>query len=449
MTVKLSPIGNDAPFVDSSGNPLSGGLLYTYTAGSSTPENTYTTSAGSVANANPIVLDSNGYPASGGSVVSIWLTSGVSYKFVLKTSASVTVWTRDNITGINDTSVSIDQWVSGATPTYVSATTFTLVGDQTTTYAPGRRLKFTVTAGTVYGTIYTSTYGALTTIVMAMDSSGNLDSGLSAVSYALLSSTDPSLPSVAQQTIASAATVNLASARGKTLHISGNTGPITSFGNAPSGLGRTIVYDSTPTVTYNATSMILLSGASRTMVAGDVQVMESEGGGNWRELAFFRLGELPLVIPHAAVYQWTAWDPSDVAGTPTNAPATAASTITATSYITMANSSGTVTFTFVKAGNYVVNLFGLNEMAAAPTGSTFLAAALGGTATRSVAATSVRLLFGNGTFFYGSMSGSASFSVVATANQTLTVLPSMTATSGGVTTNFTTECVASATYVGT
>ena len=122
MAVNLSPIGNDANFTDASGNPLSAGLLYTYTAGSSTPQTTYTTQGGSTANANPVVLNSNGYPASGGSVVEIWLTAGVEYKFTLKTSAGVTVWERDDISGINDTSVTIDQWVAGPAPTYVSAT---------------------------------------------------------------------------------------------------------------------------------------------------------------------------------------------------------------------------------------------------------------------------------------------------------------------------------------
>jgi hypothetical protein len=193
MSVNLSPIGDDAPFIDASGNPLNAGLLYTYTAGSTTPQNTYTTSAGSIANANPIVLDSNGYPSNGSSVVSIWLTGGVSYKFVLKTSAGVTVWTRDNIVGINDTTVSVSEWVSGPAPTYVSATSFTLVGDQTSTFQVGRRLKTTNSGGAVYSTIVTSAFAALTTITVINDS-GTLDAGLSAVSYGLLSSTQSSLP---------------------------------------------------------------------------------------------------------------------------------------------------------------------------------------------------------------------------------------------------------------
>lgn len=193
MAVKLAPVGNDAPYVDSNGNPLSGGLLYFYTAGSSTPQDTYTTSAGTVVNANPVVLDSAGYPASGGSVVEIWFTSGVSYKAVLKTSAGVTLWTRDNLSGINDTTVTLDQWVSGPTPTYVSATQFTLVGDQTSTFHVGRRVKTTNSGGTIYSTISASAFGVLTTVTVVNDT-GTLDSGLSAVNYGLLTTVNPSLP---------------------------------------------------------------------------------------------------------------------------------------------------------------------------------------------------------------------------------------------------------------
>lgn len=195
MALNLSPIANDAPFLDANGNPLSGGLLYTYTAGSTTAQTTYTDSTGNTQNANPIVLNSNGYPSNGSSVVGVWLTAGVSYKFVLKTSGGTTVWTRDQISGINDTNVTQDQWASGPTPTYVSATSFTLSGDQTSTFHVGRRIKTTNSGGTIYSTITSSTYGASTTIVVANDS-GTLDSGLSAVSYGLMSAANTSEPQI-------------------------------------------------------------------------------------------------------------------------------------------------------------------------------------------------------------------------------------------------------------
>lgn len=95
MSVNLSPIGNGQQFFDNNGVPLNGGLLYAYQAGSSTPLATYTDINGTVANANPIVLDS-----SGRSATEIWLTYGYFYKFVLKDSSGVTIGTYDNIYGI-------------------------------------------------------------------------------------------------------------------------------------------------------------------------------------------------------------------------------------------------------------------------------------------------------------------------------------------------------------
>jgi len=97
MTVNLSMLaGAGAQFFDNNGVPLAGGLVYTYTAGTTTPQASYTTSAGSIAHANPIVLDSAGRVPSGGE---IWLTDAVAYKFVLKTSTSTTIGTYDNVTG--------------------------------------------------------------------------------------------------------------------------------------------------------------------------------------------------------------------------------------------------------------------------------------------------------------------------------------------------------------
>ena len=98
MAVNLSPVGGVGwQFFDNSGAPLTGGKLYSYAAGTTTPQATYTTSAGSVAHTNPIILDSAGRVSSG----EIWLTDGLSYKFVLKTSTDTTLATYDNIVGIN------------------------------------------------------------------------------------------------------------------------------------------------------------------------------------------------------------------------------------------------------------------------------------------------------------------------------------------------------------
>lgn len=93
MTVNLSAFaGAGAQFFDNNGDPLSGGLVYTYDAGTTTPRATYTDDGGGTANTNPIVLDS-----AGRTPAEIWLTAGVDYKFVVRTSAGVLIGSYDNI----------------------------------------------------------------------------------------------------------------------------------------------------------------------------------------------------------------------------------------------------------------------------------------------------------------------------------------------------------------
>jgi hypothetical protein len=94
-TVNLSPLFNGVTSFDTLGNILAGGQLYTYQAGSSTPLATYTTVNGTITNANPIILNSDGKLPN-----QLWLLYGYAYKFVLQTASSVLVNTYDNISGI-------------------------------------------------------------------------------------------------------------------------------------------------------------------------------------------------------------------------------------------------------------------------------------------------------------------------------------------------------------
>jgi hypothetical protein len=91
-SVLLSSVGNGQQFFDNNGVPLSGGLIYTYQAGTSTPLATYTDNGGTIANANPIVLDSSGRVP-----YEIWMFTGYSYKFVIQTSAGASIQTLDNL----------------------------------------------------------------------------------------------------------------------------------------------------------------------------------------------------------------------------------------------------------------------------------------------------------------------------------------------------------------
>jgi hypothetical protein len=90
MTMLTPPPKFSATFVDADGytKPAVGYKLYAYTAGTSTPKDTYTSSTLGTANANPVVLDVRGE-------ADVWMSGN--YKFILKTDADVTVWTVDNV----------------------------------------------------------------------------------------------------------------------------------------------------------------------------------------------------------------------------------------------------------------------------------------------------------------------------------------------------------------
>lgn len=111
MAVSLSPLGGAATqFFDNNGVILSGGKIYTYAAGTTTPQASYTSAAGVTPHANPIILDSAGRVPGG----EIWLTDGLAYKFVIETTTSILLGTYDNLSGIND--------LSGLTPIIFNAT---------------------------------------------------------------------------------------------------------------------------------------------------------------------------------------------------------------------------------------------------------------------------------------------------------------------------------------
>jgi len=90
MTIVLSTPPYQA-FYDSNGDPLNGGFIYTYIAGTLTPTPTYTDQGGLTQHTNPIELDSAGR-------IEFWLDSAVSYKYIIKDSLLNTIETVDNVT---------------------------------------------------------------------------------------------------------------------------------------------------------------------------------------------------------------------------------------------------------------------------------------------------------------------------------------------------------------
>jgi hypothetical protein len=142
MAVILSALGGAAAqFFDNNGVILSGGKIYTYVAGTTTPRATYTSATGVTPHTNPIILDSAGRVPGG----EIWLTQGLVYKFVIETSTGVLIGTYDNIPNTADSGVdantvaytypatgAINQTVQTKLDQYLSVADFGAVGDGVT-----------------------------------------------------------------------------------------------------------------------------------------------------------------------------------------------------------------------------------------------------------------------------------------------------------------------------
>jgi hypothetical protein len=133
MAVFLSPVGGAAAqFFTNSGVILSGGKLYTYAAGTTTPKVTYTSSSGSTAHTNPIILDSAGRVPGG----EIWLLAPP-YKFILYTSTDVLIATYDNISGIGAAEFQVQNFTGTGSQTVFTLSSAPLSENITFVYING------------------------------------------------------------------------------------------------------------------------------------------------------------------------------------------------------------------------------------------------------------------------------------------------------------------------
>ena len=133
MAVFLSPVGGAAAqFFTNSGVILSGGKLYTYAAGTTTPQVTYTSSSGNTNHTNPIILDSAGRVPGG----EIWL-SALPYKFLIKDSNDVLIGTYDNISGIGAASYQVNNFTGTGSQTVFTLNAASLGENLTFVYING------------------------------------------------------------------------------------------------------------------------------------------------------------------------------------------------------------------------------------------------------------------------------------------------------------------------
>jgi hypothetical protein len=133
----LSPVwGAGAQLFDNSGNVLTGGKIYTYEAGTTTPAVTYTDPIGNFFNSNPIIADASGRLSN-----EIWLPVSQAYKFVLKDTNDVLIATYDNIPTIpqpliaNDaSSISYEQGYTVTAGAFTVGATYLITSVGTTNF---------------------------------------------------------------------------------------------------------------------------------------------------------------------------------------------------------------------------------------------------------------------------------------------------------------------------
>jgi hypothetical protein len=176
------------------------------------------------------------------------------------------------------------------------------------------------------------------------------------------------------------------------------------------------------------------------LAAGDVATAAA-----WNVLTndVIALAAGPISHP-SATYQWTRWNPTNVSGTDTAPSATALASYANSTYFTLANSGGTLTVTLLAAGYYEVAV--TMELLAAQAFTVFRGTTnFGGTSTKyyesTMSCTAEPTTDNNS-------SSCAVFSVLATANQTLTILPTFNVTAGAAAANYFAEASMFIKYLG-
>lgn len=289
--VSVSPVAQYQVIIG--GIPISGAKIFTYQAGTVVKQTCYTDSTGATPATNPIICDVNG-------IASFYMQTGLNYKIVISPSTDTdpptnSYYTYDNlfsnvvpalpysdaggssdaITGnyIVSTPILYDGYpllLDIATPNTTTTPTFapTLNGilqNARTIVKFVANVSTPVAVGDLQGVV--SLVYNLPALVWVLQNPGIINA-------TTLGTTSVSL--------ASASTVNIGAAASVNITISGSV-TINAFDSIIEGALKLVTFTGTPQLTYNATSMQLINGATRTIAANSVSLFRSLGGGNWKE----------------------------------------------------------------------------------------------------------------------------------------------------------------------
>lgn len=130
MTDSVAVLSPLQPLSDNDGNPVSGGTLEFYVAGTSTPKTVYSDSGLTTSLGTTVTLNAAGMPVSGGSAEVMIYVGVDAYKVILKDSLGATLRTRDNVKGAIALPVTSELALPETPVNYESSTFTTVVGDQ-------------------------------------------------------------------------------------------------------------------------------------------------------------------------------------------------------------------------------------------------------------------------------------------------------------------------------
>ena len=303
----LLPNGEQA-FVDANGQPLAYGSVQFYVPGTTTPKNTWSNSAQTALNTNPVKLDGSGR--------AIIYGSGV-YRQVVSDVNGVLIWDQQTA----DTSANNFSWASfsggSANAQTLAAPNFTNADGQEIAFLASftntGALTFTINGGTPINVVKDTNSGpiALTGGEVISGNQYQLVYDASIGEFHLV--TFPNVPGIgAPLPLAAAATTDLGTISSHDVSITGSA-TITSFGATASIATPFYIIQPAGTSTITAGASIKTpSGGNITTSAGDSGLLLYEGAGVWQILSYSSQG-----VPSNAVMSFNAttcpvgWIPSD------------------------------------------------------------------------------------------------------------------------------------------